>query len=375
MTQYPTLTIFDSQSFWLLQGLGWSLYAGASFICGPVWYGFQDYLWDPVVILIQALSGLLISLPLARIFMASIAWQLSTRVVIAALVVILASILWTLVRLNTYHALMPSGHLMDIWREFGGWLYVSFIVFMCWSGLYYGSVYFKLNEAELANSHRATLETQAAKTREQELLATTKDAQLRMLRYQLNPHFLYNTLNAINALVQLDSGEKAQNMIQQLSTFLRHSLDDDSIDRVQFRREIENTMLFLAIEKARFEDALKIEIDVADGANEAMLPGLILQPLIENAIKYAIAESELGGTIRISAAVVGERLHITVSDSGPDIRPNQPTDRKGIGLRNVRERLTSHYDENFTLKMENDVSGGLTVVIDIPYEITLEAST
>jgi LytS/YehU family sensor histidine kinase len=246
---------------------------------------------------------------------------------------------------------------------------------MCWSGLYYGSVYFKLNEAELANSHRAMLETQAAKTREQELLATTRDAQLRILRYQLNPHFLYNTLNAINALVQLDNGEKAQNMIQQLSTFLRHSLEDDSIERVQSRQEIENTMLFLAIEKAGFEDALKIEVDITDGAKEAMLPGLILQPLIENVVKHAIAESELGGTVRVSAADVGERLHITVSDSGPGARAKRATNRQGIGLRNVWDRLASHYDENFTLEIENDVSGGSTVFIAIPYEIMIGNST
>lgn len=368
MNRYLTVPSVDMQQYWVLQVLGWSLYATTAFICGPLWYGFQHIFWDPMVIVIQSLSGLLISLPLARVFLNSLRWKMSTRIIVSGVVIILAASLWTLMRLMTYQALMPGGEHMNIWQEFGGWLYISFIVFICWSALYYGSVYFKLNEAEIENSHRIAMESNISKIREQALQTKAREAQLRMLRYQLNPHFLYNTLNSINALVQLNNNEKAQNMIQQLSGFLRHTLDDDSIDRVKFSQEIDNIMRYLEIEKARFDEALVIKLEISDQAQDAMLPGLILQPLIENAIKYAIAESETGGVIKIEAKVLSEFLAITVSDSGPGMSNPDSTDGRGVGIRNVRERLQTQYGDSFELTMQNIDTGGLSVQISIPME-------
>src|SRR5512135_188157 len=164
------------------------------------------------------------------------------------------------------------------------WYFVSRLyVLLSWSGLYFGIKFSR----QLREQKEAALKAQAM----------AHEAQLKMLRYQLNPHFLFNTLNAISTLVLDRKWETANHMVGSLSAFLRYSLDSDPVQRVTLAQEIDATNQYLGIEQLRFGERLRVRIDVAGDAREALVPSLILQPLIENAIKYAVSRREEGGSI------------------------------------------------------------------------------
>ena len=208
----------------------------------------------------------------------------------------------------------------------------------------------------------------AEQLRRSEAESAAREAQLKMLRYQLNPHFLFNTLNAINALVRLEELGKAQGMIQLLSKFLRHSLDQDYVENVTLEEEVASLKLYLDIEKARFEDRLVLEYAIEPDALKAMVPGLILQPIIENSIKYAISESEQGGTIWIAARVQENHLVLEISDTGPGLDGKLTLERRGVGLRNTIKRLETLYDSRYSFDVSDREPTGLTVTIRLPLE-------
>ena len=138
-----------------------------------------------------------------------------------------------------------------------------------------------------------------------------------MLRYQLNPHFLFNTLNAISTLILDNENRTANQAVMRLSEFLRYTLDQDPMKKVTLRQEIEAMNLYLTTEKLRFGERLRLEFAVEERALEALVPSLLLQPLIENAVKYAVSPSERGGTIRVEGRARGSMLELAVSDDGP----------------------------------------------------------
>ena len=189
----------------------------------------------------------------------------------------------------------------------------------------------------------------------------------RSLRYQLNPHFLFNTLNAISALVQVKESAKANTMIVQLSSFLRYSLDNDPIQMVSLREEIDALKLYLYIEQTRFADRLRLEFNVAKNTENTKVPSLILQPLVENAIKYAVAPSETGGKISVSATIEDQFLMVEIVDTGPGIdASNDQRTPVGIGLKNTEERLREFYNEDYELCLGNCEAGGFWVRIKLP---------
>jgi LytS/YehU family sensor histidine kinase len=207
-----------------------------------------------------------------------------------------------------------------------------------------------------------------------------------MLRYQLNPHFLFNTLNSISTLVLLKQTEPANAMLTRLSAFLRHTLVNEPGGRVTLDEEIETLKLYLDIERMRFEERLRTEFKIEPVAGKALLPSLLLQPLVENAIKYAVSPQEEGAQISVSARLVGQRLRITVADSGPGLpnggtRPNVApantggagvVSSTGVGLANIRDRLAQAYGEDHVFETRTPAQGGFTVVIEIPYEVAEE---
>ncbi len=190
-----------------------------------------------------------------------------------------------------------------------------------------------------------------------------------MLRYQLNPHFLFNTLNAINALVVLKENSKAQEMTQQLSQFLRHSLDNDTIENVSLEDELEMLMLYLNIEKTRFEERLILEFEIDADAKKALVPSFILQPIFENSLKYAVAASENGGTIRMTAQVADNKLNLSITDTGSDINAEETQKGRGIGLSNIQKRLEVVYINEYTFNTSVDDSAGFSVQMSIPYQV------
>jgi two-component system LytT family sensor kinase len=200
--------------------------------------------------------------------------------------------------------------------------------------------------------------------------AMAHEAQLKMLRYQLNPHFLFNTLNAISTLVLERQTESANHMVTRLSSFLRYSLDNDPMQKITLEQELAALKLYLDIEKVRFEERLSLELDIEDEASQALIPSLLLQPLVENAIKYGIARSEEGGCLRIAARVFAGDLLLELSDDGPGVElvDGLIPDANGVGLRNTRERLLELYGGRHSFRLSKTSPHGLTVNIRIPFE-------
>lgn len=240
-----------------------------------------------------------------------------------------------------------------------------------WSALYYAINFFLQVEEQADRLER--LEAQAT------------SAQLAMLRYQLNPHFLFNTLNSISTLVLLKQTEPANAMLTRLSSFLRHTLVTQPGGKVTVAQEVETLMLYLEIERMRFEERLQTEFRVEELAAKAQIPSMLLQPLIENAIKYGVSTQEEGAKIMLLAQIVGPRLRITVSDTGPGVEvggpdddlpavmaTNKRRDSTGVGLANIRDRLAQAYGDDHRFEIRSPETGGFTVVIEIPHELADE---
>jgi sensor histidine kinase YesM len=355
-----------SYQFWLLQLTGWGGLGMVTFFSLTLWYATAT--WDHVThTIVQSLLGMILSVPLHRICRAVWGRPILSRMGWILLAVVVVSLLWTTLRIYTFTLITGSG---GIWADFGGWYFSSFLVYLCWVALYYGNKYYYQAQLEYARTQSA-----AAATREEHLKrlaaeADAKNAQLGMLQYQLNPHFLFNTLNSISALVKFQESDKARKMITQLGHFLRYSLDTDPAITISLQQEIEALMLYLDIEKTRFGDRLRLDFEIDEQASLAQVPSLLLQPLAENSIKYAISENEDGGTIRLRASVQEGELLLELSDTGPSTPSGLPAPKSGrrVGLHNTLQRLKTLYDEAYVFDINLRPSGGLKVNIRIPYD-------
>lgn len=239
---------------------------------------------------------------------------------------------------------------------------VNLFLLLSWAGFYFGINYYLTLRDETA---RALLSARLA-----------DQAQLKMLRYQLNPHFLFNTLNAISTLVLEKDDRNANRMLTKLSAFLRYSLDSDPLQKTTLAEELRALQLYLDIEKTRFGDRLEVEFDIDDDAKEALVPSLILQPAIENAIKYAIALMENNGLIRIVAKREDGTLRLEVCDNGPNA-PAEPETllqnaKTGVGLINMRDRLAHLYGERQAFLLSRAGAAGLCVTLKMPFETRSE---
>ena len=209
------------------------------------------------------------------------------------------------------------------------------------------------------------------KHRSNVLEAQLAQAQLQALKMQLQPHFLFNTLNSISSLV-LEDARAAVHMIARLGDFLRITIESDGAQQVSLGRELEFLKCYLEIEQTRFRDRLKVSIDVDAQALAASVPNLILQPIVENAIRHGIAPRAAAGRIEIHACRRGERLRVQVSDDGPglSVKGNSAHRLKeGLGLSNTRARLGQLYGDDFRLDLANAEGGGTVVTVDVPYRI------
>jgi two-component sensor histidine kinase len=230
-------------------------------------------------------------------------------------------------------------------------------VMMSWTGLYFGI----RNYQKLQQQTRAALRANAM----------AHQAQLKMLRYQLNPHLLFNTLNAISTLVLDHDNATANRMVTSLSAFLRHSLDADPMQRVTLKQELEAINLYLGIEKVRFAERLRLDFRIEPEAYDALLPSLLLQPLIENAIKYAVAKRVEGGLVQLRARVHGDMLEVAIADDGPGfgaLGADGLPDGRGVGLRNARERLEVLYGPRQGFVLQNRAEGGAEISLRLPFE-------
>jgi two-component system, LytTR family, sensor kinase len=199
-------------------------------------------------------------------------------------------------------------------------------------------------------------------------------AQVRALRYQVNPHFLFNTLNSLSSLVMTGRTDRAETMLLALSTFFRTSLSLDPSADVTLAEEIDLQRLYLDIEKARFPDRLQVEIEVASGLDQARLPTLILQPIVENAIKYGVSKSRKAVVIRIEARHLGDgRMVVDISNrlrhGGKDELPVATHEGTGVGLSNVCQRLEARFGGRASCRFGPMNSGGFKVSLTMPVEM------
>lgn len=215
---------------------------------------------------------------------------------------------------------------------------------------------------------RVSNERYEQKFREQEFAKLAAEAQLTTLRSQINPHFLFNALTTLGYLIKT-SPDKAYDTLLRLTQLLRGVLRSTG-EFSTLGEEIDLVKSYLDIERARFEERLNVGIDIPDSLRNMTVPSLILQPLVENAIKHGISENKNGGEIRISASVGGETgnslLHLSVWDSGAGINGKRSDGSGGIGLRNIRERLESHYGKTANLNLEVKNGKGTEATLDLP---------
>jgi len=205
-----------------------------------------------------------------------------------------------------------------------------------------------------------------AERREQQFRNAAKAAELQSLRYQVNPHFLFNTLNSLSALVLTGKTEMAERMIQTISTFYRRSLADDTTSDVPLRDEIHLQKLYLEIESVRFPLRLQAHYDIPADLENALIPGMILQPLIENSVKHAVAPSSGQVTITLSAREEYDRLVVTISDNGQSAEDRDDTRPGfGIGLTNVRQRLEARFGNEASV-VSGHVPGGYATHLRMP---------
>lgn len=190
-------------------------------------------------------------------------------------------------------------------------------------------------------------------------------ANLRALKMQIHPHFLFNTLHSISALVRKSENRSAVTMLGQLGEFLRLALENKGQQEIPLEEEIDFLRRYLDIEKVRFGDRLGVDIQIDDAVKSCYVPNLILQPIVENAIHHVIAPTVSNGMIKITATVNGDRLCMSVADNGPGLK-NPDRLRKGVGVGNTQERLENLYGANHEFSLRNGELGGLQVDICIP---------
>ncbi len=230
----------------------------------------------------------------------------------------------------------------------------GFITYWIILGIEHTFDYYRKNrEREL---HTSQLEGQLAQ------------AQLKALKMQLHPHFLFNTLHSISALVHADP-EAAERMIARLSDLLRLTLDNEGTQEVSLKQELAFLEQYLEIERTRFPDRLSVEMDIDPAALDACVPNLILQPLVENAIRHGIAPRPEAGFVRIHAARENGVLRLQVRDDGPGLTNDHKGLREGVGLANTRQRLTQLYGPDHRFEFANAPDGGLEVNLELPFRV------
>lgn len=368
---YYRLINDDGTLFWLLQVTGWVGISLLTYLSLSVPY--DQYEWSYLAHNVsQSALGFLLSIPLRYLYRAVWHWGIYLRLVVVLGAAIVFALAWAALRLTLFMVMTGEE---GLWSDFGGWLFPSLFVFFTWAALYHGIKYYQFLQRE----HEVAVRAESAQRQEalRRIKAETeaKEAQMHLLRYQLNPHFLFNTLNSVSALVTSGRADDANRMLLNLSTFLRFSLEQERVSMTTLREEITALELYLDIEKVRFSDRLELILQIAPEAYRCNVPSLLLQPLVENAVKYAISKSETGGVIQIAASTNGSALNISVEDSGADSGAMEDRESSssaaagiGLGLQNIRERLETVFGSLAYCRSTTSPLGGMRIEVCIPAE-------
>ena len=342
-----------SRAFWMLQAAGWTGYlllrSVSSISNGPS--------LDVIVpVIIESIVGYCVTLLLSTFYGSYRKMPRFTAIALTVVTLFGATIVYAVLDAFSFSFIKLASPGLSLSLLLGT-VFLNFTVLAGWSALYFGINFYLIVEEQIDQMQH--LETQAS------------SAQLAMLRYQLNPHFLFNTLNSISTLVLLKQTERANAMLSRLSSFLRYTLANEPTAHVTVAQEVETLKLYLEIEKMRFEERLRPSFEIDPAAEKARLPSLLLQPLVENAIKYAVTPQEGGAEIAVRVRLAGDRVRIGVSDTGPGLRSvkSRPSLSTGVGIANIRERLAQAYGPDHRFEIRAMPQGGFGVDIEIPYQL------
>jgi signal transduction histidine kinase len=329
--------------FWALQ---FGEFTALSFIANP---------WNPGAYVVPRIVvfaiGLLVTACMIAALNRSLHRPLAPRLALTAALILAASLVHALSNFALFRLLLPGQLAPFNPTEYLNQLFTWIWFFTSIAGAVLAIAYaFEVRERERRLGH---------------LRAIAQEAQLRALRYQLNPHFLFNTLNSIAALIARGENRTAEDMVENLSDFLRTGLELDPHDDIPLSREMELQSLYLGIETLRFPERLRVSVALPEDLRTALVPSLITQPLVENAIKYAVARSSAPVSVEIAAARCEDQLEISVSDTGPASQAPAAAGT-GVGLANVAGRLRARFGAAQALLAGPNRQGGYTAAIRLP---------
>jgi two-component system, LytTR family, sensor kinase len=254
---------------------------------------------------------------------------------------------------NAFWMLLWGEEIVDL-RMLISNLDTSVLAFFVWTACYLTVLLYRQQLARLAETHQLSQKVQ--------------QLELQALSHQLNPHFTFNALNSVCALIEAQRFDDAETMSEQLATFLRYSLSKSPDSLVQLADELSAINAYLQLQKTRFGDKLKVKWQIDESLKQQKIPALLLQPLIENAIKYAVATSKQGATITIGGERQQNRLHLSITDDGPGSALQTNCSGSGVGLDNIRNRLLQHFGDQATLNIGASAQG-FKVDICIPWQV------
>ena len=325
-----------TDSLWKLQIIGWLIYFVLMFLTFLSVETTETLVQIFFIKVQRTLTGFVLTCLLWQFYKWILDLQsFGKNITIIFFSSVLFGIVWTAIETFYLMQTLPG---FDVYKSLPGKPRVALVytvTIMAWSAIYLGIIYWQQMQNERENALEAKV--------------LAEKARLEMLRYQVNPHFLFNAMNSIRALINEDN-QPAKNMITQLSEFLRHSLLSNEQKEVPLREELEAVKNYLAIEKIRFEETLEIEFDVDKKAKGFKVPCFLLNPLIENAVKHGFPASPELLKIKVSAKLNDEKLLIEVANTG-NLVQNPNSNGTKIGLNNVRERLEKLFPDKGTFKL------------------------
>jgi LytS/YehU family sensor histidine kinase len=332
--------------FWKVQLIGWSCFYVLTMVAAAPYLKVKGvFIANSVWVLVLFATSWLLrpacraSLQRRRPWFIHEAHALVSALIIAAFTVVLVDLVIIRDQPNDW-----SGLPLDFVQN-------SVVLFL-WCNLYFGAKQWQ----EMAEQRERMLRA------ESEL----REARLNALRHQLNPHFLFNALNAVSTLVLDKDSERATRMLSRISTLLRRTLEEDSVAEIPLAQELEFISQYLEVEQIRLGERLRVTTEVPADTVAAVVPIMLLQPLVENAVRHGIAPEVDGGEILIRSAKVDSRLRLLVKNSGAR-QSGSLANTNGIGLNNCTERLQAIYGADYRLDLDWPVDGGCEVKLDLPF--------
>ena len=344
-----------NQLFWLCQTSGWAVYAVLTELMIKI-PSQEPWLVALPHLLLDTCFGFLLTLLLRGWYRRVSVQGARLKIQWHLLVILVSCLVWTQWKWLTLQWLYGQMWRGMTWFDFGTWNSASLTILLTWTALYY--------------AFTATFETMEQRQKAAEAIHLAKEAQLKMLRYQLNPHFMFNSINAICTLILKQDNQHAVSMLEKLCDLLRYSLYTDPLAKVTVAEEIQILQTYFDVEQCRFRNKLNVSIVADDNVKNLLVPSLLLQPLAENALKHGMRISQQSYAITVSFRQENGQLQIRMLDNGTGFVAQADVASTGIGLHNCEERLALIYPEQSSFSYGNRAEEGAWIQINIPKELS-----